>query len=130
LDRKLALAAENIAVGLVDEAEVDARGRAEDAPGLLRWLVEHRPAAEDLVFTHGDYCLPNILINSEHSGISGFIDLGRAGVADRYQDLALAARSLTYNFGPGWESLLWESYGLTSLDAAKLEYYVLLDELF
>ncbi|HLJ81410.1 MAG TPA: APH(3') family aminoglycoside O-phosphotransferase, partial [Ktedonobacterales bacterium] len=130
LDRKLALAAENIAAGLVDEAEVDPRGHAEDAPGLLRWLMEHRPAAEDLVFTHGDYCLPNILINSAHTAISGFIDLGRAGVADRYQDLALAARSLAYNFGPGWEPLLWQAYGLTSVDAAKREYYVLLDELF
>lgn len=130
LDRKLALATENITAGLVDEAEVDARGHAEDAVGLLRWLVEHQPAAEDLVFTHGDYCLPNILINAERDGISGFIDLGRAGVADRYQDLALAARSLAYNFGPGWEPLLWEAYGLASVDAAKLEYYVLLDELF
>jgi aminoglycoside phosphotransferase len=130
LNRKLALAAENLAAGLVDEAEVDARGHAEEAAGLLRWLTEHRPATEDLVFTHGDYCLPNILINAERTGISGFIDLGRAGVADRYQDLALAARSLTYNFGPGWEPLLWEAYGLASVDAAKLEYYVLLDELF
>lgn len=130
LDRKLAFAARNIAAGLVDEAEVDSGGRAEDAAGLLRWLREHRPATEDLVFTHGDYCLPNVFINAERTGISGFIDLGRAGVADRYQDLALAARSLGYNFGPGWESPLWEAYGLEAVDTEKLDYYVLLDELF
>ncbi|HLX56069.1 MAG TPA: phosphotransferase, partial [Ktedonobacteraceae bacterium] len=59
-----------------------------------------------------------------------FIDWGRAGIADRYQDLALAARSLAYNFGPGWESLLWEAYGLQTVDAAKIAFYRLLDEFF
>lgn len=130
LEWKLALAAENVAAGLVDEADMDEHEWTGNPHGLLRWLSEHRPATEDLVFTHGDYCLPNILINTARTGISGFIDLGCAGVADRYQDLALAARSLAYNFGPGWEPLLWEAYGLESVDSAKLDYYVLLDELF
>ena len=130
LERKLALAAENIAAGLVDEADMDEHEWTGNPHGLLRWLSEHRPATEDLVFTHGDYCLPNVLINAERIGISGYIDLGRAGIADRYQDLALAARSLTYNFGPGWEPLLWEAYGLGAVDSAKLDYYILLDELF
>lgn len=130
LDRKLALAAENLAAGLVDEADMDEHEWTGNPHGLLRWLIEHRPATEDLVFTHGDYCLPNVLVHAARTSITGFIDLGRAGIADRYQDLALAARSLAGNFGPGWEPLLWDAYGLESVDSAKLDYYLLLDELF
>ncbi len=62
--------------------------------------------------------------------LSGFIDLGRVGIADRYQDLELAVRSLPLNFGPSWEPLLWEAYGLKEVDVAKIEFYQLLDEFF
>lgn len=44
------------------------------------------------------------------------------------QGLALAVRSLAYNFGPGWEPLFWEAYGLAQPDTAKLAYYQVLDE--
>jgi len=110
-----------------------ARARARTAAGLipaglLAELAAKRPRQEDLVLTHGDYCLPNILL---HAGaVSGFIDLGRAGVADRYQDLALAVRSLARNFGEGWAPLLFAGYGLSTPDPTKLEFYRLLDECF
>ena len=51
---------------------------------LLEELLRTRPAGEDLVFTHGDYCLPNVLIDGQRLG--GFIDMGRAGVADQAGD--------------------------------------------
>ena len=51
-------------------------------------------------------------------------------LADRYQDLALAARSLIRNFGPGWEPLFWEAYSLQTVDAAKIAFCQLLDEFF
>ena len=60
--------------------------------------------------------------------ISGFIDLSLAGVADRYQDLALVTRSLTYNFGAGWEEKLFAYYGIDEPDIVKIEFYRLLDE--
>jgi aminoglycoside phosphotransferase len=58
-------------------------------------LMETRPGHEDLVFTHGDYCLPNIILKD--GKLSGFVDIGRARLADRYQDLGIAFRSLEYN---------------------------------
>jgi aminoglycoside 3'-phosphotransferase II len=53
-------------------------------------------------------------------------------VADRYQDLALAARSLEYNLGRKWVDLLFEEYGISlkEVDWVKIEFYQLLDEFF
>ena len=56
---------------------------------LFDWLVKHRPQ-EELVLSHGDFCLPNILCNMH--GLTGFIDLGCAGVADKWVDIEMTIR--------------------------------------
>lgn len=64
-------------------------------------------------------------------GVTGFIDWGYAGVADRYQDLALAVRSITWNLGAEWVPSFLDAYRLPDgLDAAKIEFFHLLDEFF
>ncbi len=120
----------NLDNGLVDESDFDEERQGKTAHQLYTKLKATRPKSEDLVFTHGDYCLPNILISGDMSTISGFIDLGRAGIADRYQDLALAARSLIYNWGEEWLPLLFREYGLENPDQNKVNLYQLLDEFF
>jgi aminoglycoside phosphotransferase len=127
---KIEQARQRVEAGLVDESDFDEQRQGMRAKEVFQRLIESRPAQEDLVFTHGDYCLPNVFIDASHTRINGFIDWGRAGIADRYQDIALATRSLTYNFDPGWEKLLWEAYGLETVDHEKIEFYQLLDELF
>jgi len=130
LAHTIALAKRRVEAELVDESDFDEQRRKARANELFETLIKSQPEVEDVVFTHGDYCLPNILVELSPPRIAGFIDWGRAGIADRYQDLALAARSLAYNFGPGWEPLLWEAYGLQTVDTAKIEFYKLLDEFF
>ncbi len=49
-------------------------------------------------FVHGDLCLPNIYANPDGS-FAGFIDLGNAGLGDRYYDYAWMLWSLEYNLG-------------------------------
>ena len=44
---------------------------------------------------HGDYCLPNIMLN--HWTPSGFIDVGRGGVGDKHVDLFWGIWSLNFN---------------------------------
>lgn len=44
---------------------------------------------------HGDYCLPNILLDQWQP--SGFIDVGGGGVGDRHVDLFWGAWTLNYN---------------------------------
>lgn len=84
-------------------------------------LKAKRPEADDLVFTHGDPCLPNMLVEGDR--LSGFIDLGSSGVGDRYRDLALARWSLRYNFGRDYDALFFDAYGLPEPDMAKLAFH-------
>lgn len=128
LDIQLRTAWERMERGLVDEDSFDAEHRGCRAQSLYDALLATRPAVspEDQVFTHGDYCLPNVLIHIDEIG--GFIDWGRGGIADRYQDLALCARSLAHNWGSQWVPMLFAEYGIAQVDQAKLAYYRLLDE--
>jgi aminoglycoside phosphotransferase len=124
--------------GLVDLDAFEPRHRGLSADDLLRELEAKAPAEEDLVFVHGDYCLPNILLSGPGPGgprraalkVTGLVDWGRAGIADRYQDLALLLRSFDRNTGSRLPDLLAREYGLTALDEAKLSFYQLLDGFF
>ena len=49
---------------------------------------------EVLAVTHGDWCLPNVVVDPEKLTVTGLLDTGRMGRADRYTDLALMNRSL------------------------------------
>ncbi|MDQ4122555.1 MAG: phosphotransferase [Acidobacteriota bacterium] len=71
--------------------------------------------------------MPNVIFKDWQ--ISGFIDWGRAGVADRYQDIALLARSVGYNFGEQWTPFVFECLEIVP-DWEKIEFYKLLDEFF
>jgi kanamycin kinase len=80
---------------------------------------------ETLVFTHGDYCLPNII--TQNRKLSGVIDWDYGGLADAYIDIAACAWSIGYNYGEKeaeekWIPLLFESYG-TERDEEKYNYY-------
>ena len=139
LDRKLEAARFYVENNLVDleNVEPDTFGPDgfESPEALLQWLIEHKPP-EELVLSHGDFCLPNIFIGED--GKFTFIDLGRTGVADKWQDIALCYRSLKHNYEgkyggktyPGYKpELLFEKLGLAP-DWEKIRYYILLDELF
>ncbi|MBR6158190.1 MAG: APH(3') family aminoglycoside O-phosphotransferase [Lachnospiraceae bacterium] len=120
----------------VSDAEPDTFGAGgfRDPEELLRWLEANRPEAEP-VFSHGDLCLPNVFFRD--GKVSGMIDLGNAGVADKWRDIALCYRSLRHNadgtFGKYYPGIapddLFKELGIEP-DWAKLRYYILLDELF
>jgi kanamycin kinase len=94
--------------------------------GALEVLEKTRPASEDVVLCHGDYCFPNILI--EDGEATGYLDLGEMGLADRWWDLAVATWSCDWNVGPGYQDLFLESYGIER-DEERIAYYRLLYDL-
>ena len=128
IESKLERARYRVQHGLVDEDDFDDERLGMTAQEVYAALEERRPTEQDLVFTHGDYCMPNILLQGER--ISGFIDLDRAGIADRYNDLAIASRSIAYNLGTAYEQQFFLSYGIENIDEEKIEYYRMMDELF
>lgn len=139
IDRKLEMAEYQVENNMVDTQNVEPDTYGENGfaspKELFQWLVENKPN-EELVLSHGDFCLPNIMFEGKE--LKGYIDLGRMGVADRWQDIALCYRSLLHNYdgkygGKKYEGfypeMLFERLGIEP-DMEKIRYYILLDELF
>lgn len=89
--------------------------------------LDSPPSIDQLVVCHGDACAPNTLINKSGDWV-GHVDLGRLGIADRWADIAIAAWSTQWNYGPGWENLLYDSYGIAP-EPEKIRFYRLLWDL-
>lgn len=68
---------------------------------------------------HGDYCLPNILLDNWK--FSGFIDLGCGGVGDKHIDLYWGAWTLKYNLKTdALRERFFDAYGRTLVDFDKI----------
>lgn len=142
LSHKLVQAEYNIENGLVDLDNVEPDTFGENGfrnpAELLQWLYDNKPE-EELVFSHGDYCLPNIF--GIHDEVTGYIDLGKTGISDKWCDIALCYRSLSHNYSgkyncdadhtyPDYDELLLFRELDIKPDWEKIRYYILLDELF
>jgi len=124
---KLKLAKKRIENHQVDMSDWEDRTQFQSPEDLFDYLVANQPE-EELIFSHGDYCLPNIFLRNNQ--VSGYIDLGRSGIADKWQDIALCFRSLIHNLKSNqYTDLLFECLNLEP-DYKKIQYFILLDELF
>ena len=90
-------------------------------------ILARVPSADLLVVCHGDSCAPNTLLTADGRW-SAHVDLGELGIADRWADLAVATWSTEWNYGPGWEGLLLDAYGVPP-DPERNRYYRLLWDL-
>jgi aminoglycoside phosphotransferase len=71
------------------------------------------------VLIHGDYCLPNVLV--EGGRLTGLVDVGRSGLGDPRDDLAAGLWTLHYNFGHGYGGRFLESYGAAAMADKDME---------
>lgn len=137
-DRSLPVAMDearhNVDAGLVDLENLDEARRGWSGTELLAELDRTRPETEDTVVCHGDLCPNNVLLDPRTCEITGVIDVGRLGLADRHADLALATRELEIKedpwFGPEYAQRFLTQYGGPGVDKDKLAFYQLLDEFF
>ena len=139
LSTKLKLAEYNVCHNMVDVNDCQPgtfgkNGRFASPEALLKWLVDNKPQ-EQLVVTHGDLCLPNVIVSN---GVPTIIDVTMAGAADVYQDVALLYRSTRDNlmghydgvvYAPFDEKAFFATIGVP-MDKDKLDYYIMMDELF
>jgi aminoglycoside phosphotransferase len=84
LDTLMGTAHANFTGNRVREDDFDTQHWGRTARDLYDELVATRPAEGALVFAHGDYCLPNVLIDPDRMVITGYIDWGSAGISDPY----------------------------------------------
>jgi aminoglycoside phosphotransferase len=80
---------------------------------------------EENTFTHGDYCLPNLMIDVD--GSVGGLDWGLAGISDIHRDFMSAQLTITRNFGKEYVDLFYKHYGISDVDQSKVEFFWLLD---
>lgn len=110
LGEMLDRAARNVAAGLVPNPLPARYGfPGADPRALLADLHRRRhEIAPEIVFGHGDTCLPNAIVRD--GAIVGMIDWSGGGYADRRHDLAATLWSIGHNLGDA-------AYRQTFLDA-------------
>lgn len=137
-DKKLRLAEQRVCDNAVRFEHVNPeilgpRGRFTTAERLLKWLIDNKPQEEPAI-SHGDACLPNIMVVR---GEPYVLDVPYGGVSDKFCDVALLLRSCRDNLEGGYgkfhckfdEKLFYRCLDIAE-DREKTEYYIFLDELF
>lgn len=91
----LALAEENYRTGHYDTSHFPDSFGYRSAQEAHDVLAAGKDALQSRVLLHGDFCLPNIILNNWK--LSGFIDLGNGGVGERHIDLFWGVWTLWFN---------------------------------
>ena len=71
-------ARERVRAGIVKQSDLHPEFQHLSLDDAVAELERLRPASEDLVVCHGDYCFPNVLLD-DAGAITGYLDLGELG---------------------------------------------------
>jgi aminoglycoside 3'-phosphotransferase-1 len=124
---RLAAARQRLDAGLVDEEDFDEARAGMSAEAVWAEMQAMLPRSFERVVTHGDFSLDNIFL--EDGRVTGCLDVGRLGVADPYQDVAILWNNLS-EFGSELQEAWLSAYGVMPPDNARLAFHCCLDEFF
>ena len=94
---------------------------------VLNYLKTNADKLEADVITHGDFCLANVLLDTEFN--YGYIDVGACGLGDKYKDFSSMEVSIKRNFGEDWINTFYKFYDPNlKIDRFKIKYYQLIDQ--
>ena len=124
---RLAAARQRLAAGLVDEEDFDEARAGMSAEAVWAAMQAMLPLSFERVVTHGDFSLDNIFL--EDGRVTGCLDVGRLGVADPYQDVAILWNNLS-ELGAELQETWLSAYGVMPPDNARLAFHCCLDEFF
>lgn len=96
----------------------------ETKESLIKFIIENEP--KDKVLIHGDYSLPNILI--DENDIYNFIDLGDISVSSKYFDFYYFIRSLKINKKQDMLKDFLAGYGIENLEGKYLKWMDIIDK--
>ena len=83
-------------------------------------LAAGKDALQSKVLLHGDYCLPNVILDGWK--LSGFIDVGCGGVGDRHIDIFWGIWTLWFNLKTDkYTERFLDAYGRDKADGAILK---------
>ncbi len=103
--------------------EIQKKYKNETMDSIVQFLNENKP--KDNVLIHGDYSLPNIIINKE---IYNFIDLGDASISTKYFDFYYFLRSLKINKKEYMINGFLKGYGIQKLDYNYIKWMDIIDK--
>ena len=105
--------------GVVNADHFGAQHDGWTAHEVWNAMVALVPLDVDFVVAHGDFSLDNVLLAERGKGdgfdVVGCLDVGRVGVADRYQGLAILYDCLT-EFGDALQARVFIEYGVVAVE--------------
>ena len=106
----LSTAAQNFEAGTYDTSLFPDNWGYRTAEEAWQTLQEGKHMLKSDTLLHGDYCLPNVMLDNWR--FSGFIDLGNGGVGDRHVDLFWGAWTLSFNLHTDeYRQRFFDAYG-------------------
>lgn len=107
-------------VGNFDPHYLFSHQKQIDRSGAYKKVLEYSPYLETDTLIHGDFCLPNIILNNWQ--FQAMIDWDSAGLGDKHIDLFWAVWSLAFNLQTNrYRDYFLDSYGRENINLELLE---------